>query len=145
MFDWFYPNEVLVEWVVLVSIVSFALVLLAVPVILAVLPKDYFLQPESPPDIWPRSISLLQLLFLISRNLIGVVLVFIGILMLVLPGQGILTIVIGLVLTKFPGKYKVERWFISRPRVLAMVNWTRAKINKPAFEIDTDRKAEKPD
>lgn len=145
MLDWFYRNEILIEWLLLVSIASFVLTLITVPLILAILPKDYFLLPEKPRDIWPKSISLLQLLLLISRNLIGGVLVFIGILMLVLPGQGILTIVIGLVLTKFPGKYRAERWIISQPKVLTVVNWARAKVNKPEFEISIDLDTDKLD
>ena len=32
-----------------------------------------------------------------------------GILMLVLPGQGLFTIIIGLMLSNYPGKYSIEK------------------------------------
>ena len=51
--------------------------------------------------------------------------------MLVLPGQGILTIIVGLVLMDFPGKYGAERWAVSRGPVLPAINWIRAKAGKP--------------
>jgi len=59
-----------------------------------------------------------------------------GIVMLVLPGQGILTIVIGLMLSNFPGKYRLERWLVMRPRVLRTINWLRqrSKRNPLLFE-----------
>ena len=55
--------------------------------------------------------------------------------MLVLPGQGLLTIVVGLVLLDFPGKFRLERWLVSRPRVLALLNRFRVALNKPPFEL----------
>lgn len=63
-----------------------------------------------------------------------------GILMLALPGQGLLTIIIGLVLMDFPGKYYAERWVISRHSILLSINWIRKKADKPALviHIDTD-------
>jgi hypothetical protein len=58
--------------------------------------------------------------------------------MLVLPGQGLLTIIIGLVLMEFPGKYHAERWVINRPAVLAAINWIRLKAGKPKLATQLD-------
>lgn len=55
--------------------------------------------------------------------------------MLVLPGQGLFTIFIGLILSNYPGKYKLERKLISIPSILKMVNWLRRKSNKPPLDI----------
>lgn len=55
--------------------------------------------------------------------------------MLVLPGQGLFTILMGLILSNYPGKYNIERRFISIPSVLRTVNWLRKKSNKPPLEI----------
>ena len=61
-----------------------------------------------------------------------------GILMLALPGQGLLTIIIGLVLMDFPGKYHAERWVISRHSILLTSNWIRKKADKPALVVHFD-------
>ena len=58
-----------------------------------------------------------------------------GIFMLVLPGQGIFTIMIGLMLSNYPGKYAIERKFIGIPSVLKSINWLRKKSDKPPIEI----------
>ena len=55
--------------------------------------------------------------------------------MLVLPGQGIFTIMIGLMLSNYPGKYAIERKFIAIPSVLKSINWLRKKSEKPPIEI----------
>ncbi len=58
--------------------------------------------------------------------------------MLALPGQGVLTIIIGLVLMEFPGKYHAERLVINRPSVLAAINWIRVKAEKPKLVTQLD-------
>lgn len=56
-----------------------------------------------------------------------------GIMMLFIPGQGILTIIIGIILTDFPYKYRIERWIITRPRILSTLNQLRMKAKKQPF------------
>jgi hypothetical protein len=68
---------------------------------------------------------------LLLRNGIGVVLLLMGVLMLVLPGQGVLTILAGLGLMDFRGKRRVERWLMLRPRVLAAINRLRHRSGRP--------------
>ena len=55
--------------------------------------------------------------------------------MLILPGQGILTILIGLFLMNFPGKFKLERKLIAMPKVLKSLNWIRTKAGKEPFVL----------
>jgi len=55
--------------------------------------------------------SLLVLIVGAFKNLLGVLLFMLGLIMLVTPGQGILTLLFGLMLMNFPGKYRVERWW----------------------------------
>ena len=54
--------------------------------------------------------------------------------MLVLPGQGVLTIVIGLLLMEFPGKTRLERWLVGRPSVLEFVNRMRTRRGRPPLQ-----------
>jgi hypothetical protein len=67
--------------------------------------------------------------------MVGYILIIGGILMLVLPGQGLFTIIIGLMLSNYPGKYFIERKFIAIPSVLKTINWLRKKSNKPPLKV----------
>src|SRR4051812_30124363 len=51
--------------------------------------------------------------------------------MLVLPGQGVLTIIAGMMLLDFPGRQRLERWLVQRPAVLRSINWRRKRNNRP--------------
>ena len=74
-------------------------------------------------------------LILIIKNLVGYSLILGGIVMLVLPGQGLFTIIIGLMLSNYPGKYSIEKKFITIPSVLKSINWLRKKSNKPPLKL----------
>lgn len=65
------------------------------------------------------------------KNLVGWVLILAGILMVLLPGQGVITIIMGLVLSDFPGKYKLERRLAGNHRVLSGINWIRRRSGHP--------------
>ena len=130
MFEWFYNNETLLWWLLVVSFITFIATLIAVPVILARLPEDYFSLPDRHRIPWANRHPVLRIPLLLIKNLLGIMFVFAGILMLALPGQGILTIIIGLALMDFPGKYRAERWVVSRHSVLRGINWIRGKAGK---------------
>ncbi|HEX4405955.1 MAG TPA: hypothetical protein VH560_14055 [Polyangia bacterium] len=73
----------------------------------------------------------------VGKNLAGVVLVLLGIVMALpgVPGQGILTMIIGLTLLDFPGKRAFERRLVSRPFILRQLNALRARFRRPALEL----------
>ena len=82
---------------------------------------------------WDSSVSyLLKFIKIIG----GIVLLICGIAMLVLPGQGLLTILIGLSLLPFPGKNKLEQNLLARKSVQSSLNWIRIKANKEPFIFD---------
>lgn len=135
MLDWFYNNEALTWWLVVFSGFSFLATLIAVPIILIRLPQDYFSFPHRHRIPWQSRNRFLRVPLLVIKNLLGVLFILLGILMLVLPGQGLLTIVIGLVLLEFPGKYNFERWAVNRPPVLHAINWIRTKSGKVEMDV----------
>lgn len=55
--------------------------------------------------------------------------------MLVLPGQGILTIVLGISLLDFPGKRPFIRWLVSKPMVYRALDWLRKKTHSPPLDL----------
>jgi len=74
----------------------------------------------------------------ILKNILGLILIIIGIILSLpgVPGQGILTILLGLIMMDIPGKRPLEAKIISRPAVLAAVNKLRSKYDKPALQLD---------
>ena len=58
-----------------------------------------------------------------------------GIAMCVLPGQGILTIFLGISLADLPYKRKIEYWILSFKKVQNGLNWIRRKANKPPLQF----------
>lgn len=109
------------------SVVAFVATLVLVPVVLARLPKDYFLrEPEA--SSAPMALRVL-------KNVLGVLIVLVGVLMLVLPGQGIITIVLGLGLVDFPGRRRLELAVLGRPGVFRGVNALRHKLGREPLEL----------
>jgi UPF0716 family protein affecting phage T7 exclusion len=75
---------------------------------------------------------------IIGKNILGVLLVVVGILLSIpgVPGQGLLTILLGIMLLDFPGKRRLEQNLLSRPQILKTINRLRARFGKQALEID---------
>lgn len=74
----------------------------------------------------------------VGRNLAGAVLIIVGAIMAVpgVPGQGLLTMLIGLTLLSFPGKRRLERRLLSVPAVMNGINRLRARFARPPLELD---------
>ena len=122
-----------------VSIVAFVASLVAVPWVLARLPADYFVAEKREPTLLQNAHPILRVLFLVLKNAIGATFLVGGIAMLVLPGQGILTILLGVSLLDFPGKYALQRRLFRRRPVHRGVNWIRRRTGKaPMVVPDAD-------
>jgi hypothetical protein len=63
----------------------------------------------------------------VAKNFIGAAFILAGLAMLVLPGQGLLTILIGITFTNFPGKYRLEQALARSHSILRAMNWIRRK------------------
>jgi hypothetical protein len=122
-------------WITGASLLSAIATLLAMPWVVTRLPEDYFNHPER--ESWRASNSepLLALLLGLLKNAVGAVLLCLGAIMLFTPGQGILTILAGLLLMNFPGKFRLERWLVQRPGVLKSLNWLRTRRGKAPFRL----------
>ena len=105
--------------------------------IISFLPEDYFKSENRNliSSVQNSRYPLLKLLVLITKNFFGVLLLLSGILMLVLPGQGILTIITGLVFMDYPGKYKFERKLLRQRGVINSINWIRSRLSKPSLKV----------
>lgn len=74
------------------------------------------------------------LLFFV-RNAVGAVLLAAGVLMLFLPGQGILTILLSLFFLEFPGRRRVIFRILDSRRTQAGLNGIRKKFGKKQFNF----------
>jgi hypothetical protein len=132
---WLEEHEHLLEAAAISAIVLSAISVIVVPLLIALLPSDYFLGDEAPEMRWQRAHPLARRTLRVLRNLLGVLLVIAGVVMLVLPGQGLLTMLVGLGLVEFPGKRRAEVWFVSRRGVLRALNWIRARARRPPLAV----------
>ena len=116
---------------------TFLISLAVVSFILVKLPPTYF-QPSHSRPFWLDRHPAIRWSGLIAKNVLGVVLVLLGILMSVpgVPGQGILTILLGIMLVDFPGKRRLEYKLVSRPRVLEAINRLRHRFSKPPLVLE---------
>lgn len=135
--SWIDRHETLVWSLTLVSVVTFVVTLIAIPILIARIPADYFVR--RPVRDWPARRPAVHLLVVLCKNALGVILVLAGVAMLVLPGQGLLTMLAGIMLLDFPGKRRWERWLIRRRPILTAANWIRARHNRPALRLPRQR------
>jgi hypothetical protein len=117
-----------------VSLFVFLGTLVAIPFILIRLPADYF-DLRVPRQFMKGSHPIIRMVGKVIRNIVGLAFLLAGLAMLVLPGQGVLTLLIGISLLDFPGKRRLEARIIGQPKVFNAVNSLRAKFEKPPFVL----------
>lgn len=119
------------QWLTVLSLFTFFISIVAIPWYVSRLPQDYFrkLQTDRPQPKY----TIGRIASLFFRNLIGIVLFAAGILMLFLPGQGLITLLIGLLCMTFPGKRSLLLRIIGKDSVQKSLNWTRRKMKRPPF------------
>jgi hypothetical protein len=144
MFDWLkeFTNSLGlsgrgVVWIVLFSVVTFVLSIIATIIVLIKLPDTYF-KAEHGREFWAERHPVLRWGGLILKNVLGGVLVLFGVVMSLpgVPGQGVLTILMGVMLLDFPGKRQLELKLVRRPKVLRAVNGIRRRFNRPPLQLD---------
>lgn len=123
----------LLTWMTIFSVIIFVVTLAITPFIVAAIPDNYFEQNKRPKPLYKKR-SLNWLIKKLFKNILGITLLLSGIVMLILPGQGILTLMIGLFLIDYPGKYQLEKTLLSYPVILNSINWLRRKQRKNLFK-----------
>lgn len=120
-----------------VFLLSFAISFLAIAIVMVKIPENYF-STHYQQDFMPNSSWFVRWGVVIIKNVFGVILIFLGILLSLpgVPGQGILTILLGLIMIDIPGKRPLEAKIIKRPNVLYAVNKLRKRYNKPPLVMD---------
>ena len=136
MLDTLQLDNTALWWLITFSITSFIGTLILVPVFIIRIPHDYFADIHRHGwDPWGHRHPVIRWSFIIGKNLIGVLFIALGIAMLVLPGQGILTMLIGIMLTNFPGKYQLERSVVTAAPVLRNINKLRRRAGREPLDV----------
>ena len=128
---WVTDNGTLLGVLGIVGVVSLLATLAILPLLVVRIPADYFHRRHRRHDYARDRHPLAHHAIVVFKNTLGVVLILAGIAMLLLPGQGLLTLLVGLMLTDFPGKYALEKRIVGQPGVLKAVNWLRGRAGHP--------------
>ncbi len=135
MIDWIRSQNMVLWWLALGSAITFIGTLVLVPILVVRIPEDYFVSRKRSRSSWRSMHPVPGLALLVAKNVCGALLVLAGLAMLVLPGQGILTIVLGIMLLNFPGKYRFERRLARLRLVSRSINWMRNRAGYPPLKV----------
>jgi hypothetical protein len=127
----------LLPWLFGLSVIVFIGSIVIGWFVLIRLPEDYLTRDHST-KVYRFKSKLVNLVIEVVRNLFGVAFLVLGVVMLFTPGQGILSIIVGIELVEFPGKQKLIRKILAYPKVLKAINKLRTKANKPPLRPVSD-------
>ena len=118
-------------------LLSLAFSFASIAVVMVKIPANYF-SPHYVQDFLPNSPWIVRWGAVVAKNLFGIFLIGLGIILSLpgIPGQGFLTILLGLIMLDIPGKRPLEARIIKRPSILSAINNFRAKYNKPPLVMD---------
>jgi hypothetical protein len=110
------------------SILSIAVSIAVTCVVVVRLPADHFVGPPT------RAKSMAAR---IGRNIGGALLIALGIVLSFpgIPGQGILTILLGIMCLDVPGKRRAELWLVKKPSVHRAIDSLRRRYGKVPLEL----------
>ncbi len=111
------------------SVLLFILALFGLPLIVIAIPSNYFVRPRNH-RLDRYGHPAITAILLVAKNLLGVVFIIIGIVLLFMPGQGLLAIFAGIMLLNFPGKRRLELAILCRPSIRRAIGWIRLRAKK---------------
>lgn len=128
-------NEVLFGLGIFLLSLAFSFAMIVVVVVN--IPQNYF-SSHYQQDFMPKSSWMVRWGAVIAKNLLGVFLILLGIVLSLpgVPGQGIITILLGLIMLDIPGKRPIEARIIQRPSILNSLNSLRARFGKGPLIVD---------
>jgi hypothetical protein len=120
---------------IVIFVVSFVVTTAVTVWFVVRLPADYFVRSNQ--DALTSRSSASYWIRFVFRNLLAVAVVGLGILLSLpgIPGQGVLTILLGIMISDFPGKERLERKIVSYPKVLEALNRLRERFGKPPLQV----------
>lgn len=135
-FTWAQEHAALLAALAAASLILVVAGALLGPLFLLRLPHDYFTE-QFALRRRERHRATREVLSRVMRNLLGALLLLLGLLLLVLPGQGLLTMIAGLSLLDFPHKQRLLRALVSARQVRRALNWLRRRFRRAPFTWDS--------
>jgi hypothetical protein len=122
-------------WSIAVFLILFLGSLASITALILFLPTRYFLDDH---PYWHDGPPLLRWLGLFAKNCVGLAIVILGVFLSIpgIPGQGLLTILVGLVLLDIPGKRRLVRMLVRRPWIRRSINGLRAQFGRKPVVFD---------
>lgn len=117
-----------------VSVAMSVLGLLMIPVMAVLLPRDYFVRPIRPVPATSQHPVWRWTLYA-GRNAVAGVLVPLGVVLMPLPGNGLLIMLAGLMIADFKWKHRWLRRLIRRPAMHQPINALRRRAGRPPVMI----------
>ena len=105
--------------------------------ILVKLPADHFSKSRKT-KFWSGKRPWLHAVKVIGKNIAGILLVALGVVLSLpgVPGQGLLTVLLGIMLLDFPGRDRLEQKLLSRPSIVNSINKLRGRFGKKPLELN---------
>jgi len=121
----------------LIFLASFLINLAIVSVILVKLPADHFSKHRKT-KFWAGPRPAIHAAKVIGKNIAGILLVALGIVLSLpgVPGQGLLTVLLGIMLLDFPGRHRLEQKLLSKPSIVNTINRLRERFDKPPLQLN---------
>ena len=127
--DWISDNNQIIQWAGIVSVFLFFLSLFLLRYVILRLPKDYFITASS------ISKNPQKIVVRVAKNAVGFLLTICGIILLFTPGQGMITILIGLCLIDLAIVNQFKKKIINNSKVQKALNWIRIKKSVKPFNF----------
>ena len=121
----------------LIFVASFFINLGIVSFILVKLPDDHFSKSRKT-KFWAGPRPAIHAAKVIGKNIGGLLLVALGIVLSLpgVPGQGLLTVLLGIMLLDFPGRHRLEQKLLSKPSIVNTINRLRERFDKPPLQLN---------
>jgi hypothetical protein len=122
-------------WIGILTAAYFIVSLVVIRFLVIRMPPDFFMGRKKVPESDSRPVWTAGRRF--ARNLLGIIVIVIGLVMSIpgVPGQGFLTVLLGITLTDFPGKRRLELRLVRMPVILGAINGLRERAGKPPLEV----------
>ena len=120
----------------LIVVVTFVVATGVVSFVVVKLPATYF-HPDHDREILKDKTPAIRWAGIIGKNLAGVVLIVLGVVMSLpgVPGPGLVTILFGVMLVDFPGRRWLEHKLVSQPRIQKGINDLRKRFGKKPIKL----------
>lgn len=119
-----------------IAVLAFVVTTGAAVAVVVLMPADHFSRPPGQ-DSAARRHPLLRWTLIVLKNVAGLVILPLGVIMALplVPGPGLVFILVGLSLLDFPGKRSLERRLLAVASVQRFLNRVRERFGRPPLVI----------